>query len=93
MPHGCRARPGGYNDCRVRPFRGELTVAFDASGVSERWCPGAAAAAAAPVLRAGPAGSGRLSPHPLEVNLHRPEEVSEALRLVLQGLDAGGRVS
>jgi hypothetical protein len=78
----------------VRPFRGELTVAFDASGVC-----GAVVSRGlrGPRLRSferAQLAPGALSPHPLDVNLHRPEEVSEALRRVLQGLDAGrGRVS
>jgi hypothetical protein len=78
----------------VRPFRGELTVAFDASGVS-----GAVVSRGlrGPRLKSfGRAGlsPGALSPQPLEKNVLRPDEVGEALGRVLQQLDGGhGRVS
>jgi hypothetical protein len=78
----------------VRPFREELTVAFDASGVS-----GAVVSRGlrGPRLRSFhrvALSPGALSPQALEANLLRPDEVGEALGRVLQKLDAGrGRVS
>ena len=78
----------GYNEHCVRPFRGELTVAFDASGVC-----GAALSRGLrrPRLRSFrrvPLVPGALVPHPLDVNLRRPEDVENALRRALDGMDA-----
>ena len=78
----------------MRPFRGELTVAFDASGVCgavvSRGLRGARLRSFARELLP----PGALLPQPLDVNLRRPDDVAEALRRALGGLDAGrGRVS
>jgi len=78
----------------VRPFRGELTVAFDASGVC-----GAVVSRGlrGPRLRSFARVAltpGALSPQALDANVLRPDEVGEAVARVLEQLDAGrGRVS
>ena len=78
----------------MRPFRGELTVAFDASGVCGAVVSRGLRRPRLRSFRRVPLGPGALAPHPLDVNLRRPEEVEEALRRALEGLDAGrGRVS
>ena len=81
--------PRAYNESCVRPFRGELTVAFDASGVS-----GAVVSRGlrGPRLRSFARASlepGALLPQPLDENVHRPEEAGAALARVLEGLAAG----
>jgi hypothetical protein len=78
----------------VRPFRAELTVAFDASGVCgavvSRGLRGRRLRSFARVALA----PGALSPQPLDPNLLRPGEVTEALGRLLEKLDAGrGAVS
>jgi hypothetical protein len=78
----------------VRPFRGELTVAFDASGVCGAVVSrGLRGRRLRSFARVGLA-PGALSPQALDPNLLRPDEVAEALGRVLEKLDAGrGRVS
>ena len=78
----------------MRPFRAELIVAFDASGVCgavvSRGLRGRKLRSFARVALA----PGALSPQPLDPNLLRPDEVTEALGRLLEKLDAGrGRVS
>jgi hypothetical protein len=78
----------------VRPFRGELTVAFDASGVCGAVVSRGLRRPRLTSFRRAPLEPGALAPHALDVNLRRPDEVEDALRGALDGLDAGrGRVS
>jgi hypothetical protein len=78
----------------VRPFRGELTVAFDASGVCGAVVSrGLRGRKLRSFARVGLA-PGALSPQALDPNLLRRDEVVEALGRVLEKLDAArGRVS
>lgn len=78
----------------MRAFRGELTVAFDAAGVSGAVVSrGLRRARLRSFARIGLA-PGALSPQPIDPNLRGADEVAEALRGVLGQLDAGrGRVS
>ena len=78
----------------MRPFRGEMTVAFDASAVCgvvvSRGLRGRKLRSFARVGLA----PGALSPQALDPNLLRPDEVALALGRVLEELGAGrGRVS
>jgi hypothetical protein len=78
----------------VSPFRGELTVAFDATGVCGAVVSRGLRGARLKSFRRVPLAPGALTPRPLETNVGRPDEVGLALREVLEGLDAGrGRVS
>lgn len=73
----------------MRPFREELTVAFDASGVCGAVVSRGLRGRKLRSFARADLSPGALSPQALESNFVRPDEVVQALGRVMQKLDAG----